>query len=79
MSVRAKFKVQSITTSANWQKDKPHLGTVTLTPVTSGSPENASFYEATPGGKIEIGTINAAALEKFKIGGEYYVDFTPAS
>ena len=77
MTVRAKFKVDSITTRAHWQKDKGHIGTVSLMPVTGGSEENAKFYDATPGGKIELGTVNAAALAHFEIGREFYVDFTP--
>lgn len=78
MTVRAKFKVQSVTMTAHWQKDKGHLGTVKLHPVTGDSPENKAFYEATPGGSIDIGTINKEALELFQIGREFYVDFTPA-
>lgn len=78
MTVRAKFKVISITTQANWQKDKGHIGTVRLHPVTGDIPENKAFYEATPSGQIEIGTINQQALEHFAIGREFYVDFTPA-
>lgn len=78
MTVRAKFKVTAITTTAHWQKDKGHIGTVKLQPVTSGSPENAAFYEATPCGEILLGTINKEALAQFEIGREFYVDFTPA-
>lgn len=78
MTVRAKFKVQSITTTAHWQKDKGHVGTVRLTPVVGDSEENKLFYEATPAGAIEIGTINQQALAQFEIGREFYVDFTPA-
>lgn len=78
MTVRAKFKVQSITTSAHWQSDKGHIGTVKLVPVMGGSEENKRFYEASPSGQIELGTINQAALEQFVIGKEFYVDFTLA-
>lgn len=77
-TVRAKFKVISITTQAHWQKDKGHIGTVKLQPVTGDSPENAQFYAATPSGQIELGTINKEALAQFEIGREFYVDFTPA-
>lgn len=77
MSVRAKFKVQSILTSAKWNGTGT-MGTVKLSPVTGGSPENAKFYEATPGGQIELGTVNEEALAQFVIGKEFYVDFTPA-
>ena len=77
MTVRAKFAVQSITTTKAW--NSPGLmGTVRLSPVTSGSEENKKFYEATPGGVIELGTVNEEALKQFVIGDEFYVDFTPA-
>lgn len=78
MSVRAKFKVESVTTRANWQRDKGHIGTVRLVPVMDGSEENKRFYDATPSGAIELGTINQDALKQFEIGREFYVDFTPA-
>ena len=77
MAVRAKFVVQSITTHKAW--NGPGLmGTVHLNPVTSGSDETKQFYAATPGGKIELGTVNEEALKQFAIGEEFYVDFTPA-
>lgn len=77
MSVRAKFFVQSITTSKRWNGPGT-MGTVKLAPVSGSSEENKRFYEASPGGAIELGTINADALAQFEIGKEYYVDFTPA-
>lgn len=77
MLVRAKFVVQSITTPKAW--NGPELmGTVKLVPVTSGSEENKKFYEATPSGSIELGTINQVALAQFNIGDAFYVDFTLA-
>lgn len=70
-SVRAKFKVLSVTEHADGLK------TANLQPVTSGSPENAEFFKWTPSGQIQLGTINPAAAEQFKPGTEMYVDFTP--
>lgn len=64
MTVRAKFKVQSITESDGGLK------TARLLPVTSGSPENE-----TPGGSIDLGTMNPAAAAEFRPGRECYVDF----
>jgi hypothetical protein len=78
MTVRAKFYVHSITTSKAWNGPGT-MGTVHLNPVTSGSDDNKKFYEATPGGKIELGTVNGEALKQFAIGDEFYVDFTPAA
>lgn len=72
MSIRAKFKVQSVT------ETEGGLKSVKLFPVTSGSPENAEFFKWTPSGAIDMGTINPVAAEQFKPGTEFYVDFTPA-
>lgn len=71
MSVRAKFKVDSVT-------NNEHGGSVKLSPVTSGSEENEKFFKWTPWGAIEIGTVNADALQQFKPGAEFFVDFTAA-
>lgn len=71
MSVRAKFKVESVTNRASGSE-------IRLEPVTIGSEENAAFYRYTPGGKIELNTVNADAAKQFIPGKEYYVDFTPA-
>ena len=72
MTVRAKFKVSSVT---------PYDGgtaNIELVPVIGGSAENEQFFKWTPWGSIKIGTINAQAAEQFKLGAEFYVDFTPA-
>lgn len=72
MTVRAKFKVESV------ELNGADGGTVKLTPVMSGSHENESFFKLTPWGSIEIGTINIAALAQFEQGAEFYVDFIRA-
>lgn len=72
MSVRAKFRVVSVTQLEHGLKS------ARLNPVTSGSPENAEFYKWTPGGQIELSTINEKAAAMFVPGKEFYVDFTPA-
>lgn len=77
-TVRAKFKVTKLSQTEHWDKQKGHIHEVTLTPVTSGSKENEAFYTATPCGQIQLGTINDEAAQQFKLGGEMYVDFTPA-
>ncbi len=71
-TVRAKFKVTSLTEQENG------LFSVKLQPVTSGSLENEQFFKYTPYGAIEMGTINKAGAENFKPGAQFYVDFTPA-
>ena len=77
MSVRAKFKVTRIERSL-WRKGV-EVQTIVLLPVTSsGSEENAQFYEATPSGEVKLGTVNAEAAAQFELEGEYYIDFTKA-
>lgn len=78
MTMRAKFKVTSITQTAHWNKPGESLFTLSLQPVSSGSEENKRFYEATPGGEIKLSVLNAAIGQQFPIGKEVYVDFTPA-
>ncbi len=69
MSVRAKFKCVSVLRSKDY-------ATVLLEPVVSGSKENESFYRWTPGGKVELSTINHDAANQFIPGCDYYLDFT---
>ena len=68
--VRAKFVVESITEFASGKK-------VNLLAVTCGSKENETFFKWTPSAKIELQTLNDEAAKQFKVGKEYYVDFTP--
>lgn len=85
--VRAKFRVISITRHAQQvrQQDGSYkdgeLQTVEMAPVyANGDPnhENSRFWAATPGGSIKLTMVHPEAVAAFKIGGEFYVDFTPA-
>jgi hypothetical protein len=76
--VRAKFVVNSVTRTKHWDQNKGELQTIKLTPVVTGSDENKRFYEATPSGSIELGTVNEEAAKHFELGKAYYIDFTPA-
>lgn len=78
MTVRAKFKVKSITLTPGWREGEGCLSQIILEPVISGSAENKAFFAATPLGKIEISTVNEKAAEEFNPGDDYYVDFTKA-
>ena len=40
-------------------------------------PEDQRFQKATPSGFCELSIDNPAALEQFKLGDAYYVDFSP--
>ena len=55
--------------------------TLVFTPVTSGYDdieEDKRFHRYTPSGKLEMFVNNPPAVEKFALGGKYYLDFTPA-
>lgn len=71
MNVRAKFRV-------DYKKQTSYGQEVGLVAVSSGGEENKQFFKATPSGSIEMRTINDAAAERFRVGQEFYVDFTPA-
>lgn len=93
MATRAKFKVDAIRRSLGSARtgEQDEQGrdvwgpvekwTLEASPVyANGDPahENSKFWEATPSGRLELGTINPAALEGFDLGSEFYVDLTPA-
>jgi hypothetical protein len=73
MATRAKFHLYSKTeySGNNGQT------AVTFQAVTSGSPENDSFFKWTPSGKLEM-TIRKEVADQFEVGKEYYLDFSPA-
>lgn len=55
--------------------------TIKLSPVYGNNDpnhENTKFWEASPSGSFELGTINAAAAAIFELGKEYYIDISPA-
>jgi hypothetical protein len=72
MNTRAKFKCDEVAQTVNGGKIK-------LSPVVSGSDENKRFFNYTPYGQIEIGTINQEVIQQFIPGKEYYIDFTLAN
>lgn len=71
MKVRAKFR-------CNEKNENEGGFNLVFSPVTSGSAENEQFYKYTPGGSLLLSTINAKAAAGFKVGQEYYLDFSPA-
>ena len=51
---------------------------LTFSPVYRGSEENKEFFKYTPSGTVTFGVTNIAVAEKFEVGKEYYINFTPA-
>lgn len=91
MSVRAKFKVDSIERHNNptsiKQQDgsyetKPgEMHSIKLSPVYANNDpkhENSKFWAASPSGQLTLGCANPEATKYFDLGGEYYIDFTKA-
>lgn len=92
MTVRAKFKIDSLTRVVSTvpvgvdDQGKTIWGpgevvTIKGSPVYgSGDPnhENTKFWQSSPSGSVELGTVNMKAAEYFELGKEYYVDFTKA-
>lgn len=77
--VRAKFYVSSVGPGSITSDGETTEGkTIVLSPVTSGSKENEEFYKMTPGGSIQLSTINDEAAAQFIPGKEYYVEFIAA-
>ena len=91
MATRAKFKVDKIDSTLQSRRIDPNgkwdgnnlesveMRTIHLSPVYgNGDPahENTKFWNATPAGKIELGTINPEAWAMFRLGEEVYIDFS---
>jgi hypothetical protein len=69
--VRGKFSLNSITETA-WPGKTLKFSAV----YDDGIPENQRYATATPSGSVEMHVTNEAALNQFKLGKSYYLDFT---
>lgn len=72
MTVRAKFKVSSITIHEGGTRS------IEMSAVTSGSDENKAFWRWTPAGTLKMDCLNPEASAQFEVGKEYYLDITLA-
>jgi hypothetical protein len=73
MSVRAKMQLTSITENS-WGAGKSLKFTASYSPEV---PEDQRYAKATPSGSLEMLVDNPSALEQFKLGEFYYLDFAP--
>jgi hypothetical protein len=73
--VRAKMVCGSVDRTGTGENEQY---SIRLSPVTSGSKENESFYKYTPGGTIIMEVVSPETAGYFQVGKEYYVDFTEA-
>ena len=74
--VRAKFFVKQIINYHNGDPTSDQAGEVVLGPVYDDDDNEWSKW--TPQGEIKMTITNPAALDAFELGGQYFVDFTPA-
>lgn len=73
--IRCKFLCNSVTKSKGAGPDG-FVYSASFNVVYSGSPENDSFFAATPGGSLTLQTFKS---DTFEPGQMYYLDLTPAS
>lgn len=73
MTVRAKFKLNS-KTEYEYGPTKLHFNAVCQ----DETEENRRFQKYTPSGELNISIDNPSAVEYFKIGKSYYLDFEEA-
>lgn len=92
MSVRAKFRLLSYETTIYSRAERgadgqttgafrrQEMRTLKFAPVgySAENNENAAFWDASPTGKLELGTVNPAAWSQFELDHDYYLEFTPA-
>lgn len=71
--VRAKFRLQSITSSASYSGQQFVFNAIG----DYGIPENERYHRYTPSGELKITVDNPPAQEQFSLGKDYYLDFTP--
>lgn len=70
-AIRAKFVVQEVAITG-------FGATIRANVVYGGSEENDRYFEATPGGSMELEVVKKdIALESFQPGTEFYADLTP--
>lgn len=74
--VRGKFRLHSITENAS--DSGKSLTFLAVCPADGEIEENAKYHKYTPCGELKMTVNNPSALEQFKLGEYYYLDFTPA-
>jgi len=72
--VRAKFKVESVTTFPGQAAVKIRMQAI----CDKSTEENRGFSKYTPSGTLEFYVDNPPAAEELRKSNEFYVDFTPA-
>ncbi len=72
-NIIAKFRFESVKT---WMSGEKKVANLNFSIVAGTSEENEKFFEWTPYGKMELGTVNQAVLDSLTLNEEYYVIIT---
>lgn len=72
-NIIAKFRFASIKT---WMSGDKKVANLEFGIVCGTDEENKKFFEWTPFGKMELGTVNQAVLDSLDLNQEYYVIIT---
>lgn len=75
--VRAKFQCLSVTHFHNPGATEAQAE-IRFHAVYGNGEANKDWSKWTPSGELKMMVTNPAAIEKFELGKEYYLDFTPA-
>jgi hypothetical protein len=91
MSVRAKFRLNRFESTMMMQPkpkaegqpqeyESVEMRSFYFHPAYSSDPssENAKFWQASPNGELRMGVVNQGVWPLFKLGQDYYLDFSPA-
>lgn len=77
-SILAKVRVVSVSENKPLFGGEKEAETVIMEPVSADSPENKTFSDATPSGRIELVITNKSAWGFFVENAEHTVQFNPA-
>jgi hypothetical protein len=75
-TVRCKFICEAVEKRAAWNKPGVFVYTAKFGAVSDNSPENKEFFDATPCGRLEIGTYKD---DLFEPGKTYFLDISIAA
>lgn len=79
MNIRCKFRVESITRSLGytWDPETKTSSAVEMRTIKMSVSYDPAFHASTPSGGIELALVKEEHARHFKLGAEYYADFSP--
>lgn len=79
MNIRCKFRVESITRSLGhtYDHETKKSGVAEMRTIKMSVSYDPTFHASTPSGGIELSLVKEEHARHFKLGAEYYADFSP--